>query len=154
MVVCGLLWVIVACGGGSCFRLDLGVICVLWLRRFRRVRWVLRVGLVRVCMRLVMYSSSSPVIAYLRWDRESDSVCIWVCVRVGMRPWYMVVRLVRSMYIPHVQSSVCWGVLCIWVTGVVCCRSGGAVSIPVYHCRRVLCIMWIAGGGRRLSESK
>jgi hypothetical protein len=45
------------------------------------------------------------------------------------------------------------GVLCIWVTGVVCWRSGGAVSNHVYHCRRVLCIMWIAGGSRRLRES-
>ncbi len=25
------------------------------------------------------------------------------------------------------------GVLCVWVTGVVCCRSGGVVSSPVYH---------------------
>ena len=150
----GLLRVIVACEGGYCFGLDLGVICVLWLRRLRRVRWVLWVGLVRLCMRSVTYSSSSPVITYLRWVRESDSACCWVCVRVGMRIWYMVVRLVRSMWRPHVQPSVCWGVLCIWMAGVVCCRSGGAVSSLVHHYRRVLCIMWIAGGGQRLRESK
>jgi hypothetical protein len=152
--VSGLLWDVVACEGESFCGLGLGVVCALWLRRLRSVRWVLLVGLVRSCMRLVTYSSSSPVMTYLRWDRESDSACCWVCVRVGMRPWYMVVMLVRSMCIPHVQPSVCWGVLCIWVTGVVCCRSGGAVSSHVYHCRRVLCIMWIAGGGRRLRESK
>ena len=146
--------VIVACKGGSSFGLDLGVLYVLWWRRLRRVRWVLRVGLVRLCMRLVTFSSSSPVITYFRWGRESDSACCWVCVRVGMRPWYMMVRLVRSMCMPHVQPSVCWGVLYIWVTGVVCCRSGGAVSSPVYHCRRELCIMLVAMGSRRLRDSK
>ena len=30
----------------------------------------------------------------------------------------------------------------------------GAISSPEYHWRRVLCIMLIAGGGRRLRESK
>ena len=124
MVVSSLLRVIVACDGGSCFELVLGVICVLWLRRLRGVRWVLRAGLVRLCMRLVTFSSSSPVITYLRWYSDSNSACCWLCVRVGMRPWYMVVRLVRSMCMPHVQPSVYWGVLCIWVTGVVCCRNG------------------------------
>jgi hypothetical protein len=49
-------------------------------------------------MRLVTYVSSSPVITYLRWDCDSDSACFWMCVRVGMRPWYMVVRFLRSMY--------------------------------------------------------
>jgi hypothetical protein len=73
---------------------------------------------------------------------------------VGMRPWYIVVRLSRSMCIPHVQTSVCWGVLWIWVAGVACWRNGGAVSSPEYHLRRVLCIMWIAGGGWSLRESK
>jgi hypothetical protein len=147
--VSGLLREFVACRGGSFCALGLGVNCVLWLRQLRCVRCVLRVGLVMSCIRLVTYSSSSPVITYLRWDRVSDSACCWVCVRVEMRPWYMVVRLVRSMCMSHDQPSVCWGVLCMWVTGVVCHRSGGAVSNPVYHCRRVLRILWIAGGSRR-----
>jgi hypothetical protein len=103
---------------------------------------------------LVTYAPSSPVITYLRWDRESDSACCWVCVRVEMRPWYMVVRLMRSVCMPHVHPSVCWGVLWIWVTGVSWWRSGGAISSSEYHWRMVLCIMLIAGGGRRLRGSK
>jgi hypothetical protein len=126
---------------------------VLFLRRLRCVRCVFRVRVVRSCIRLVTYSSRSPVIMYVRWDRESDSACCWVCVRVKMRPWYMVVRLVRSMCMPHDQPSVCWGVLCVWMIGVVSCRRGGAVSNHVYHCRRVLCILWMAGGSRKLRES-
>ena len=73
MVVSGLLRVVVACEGESCFGLELEAICVIRLRRLRRVWWVLRVGLVRLCMRSVTYSSTSPVITYLMWDRESDS---------------------------------------------------------------------------------
>ena len=57
-------------------------------------------------MRLVTYVSSSPVITYLRWDRESDSACCWVCVRVGTRPWYMVVRLMTSMCIYAACPSI------------------------------------------------
>ena len=105
--VCGLLRVFVVCEGESCFGLVVGASCVCLLRRVRRVRWVLWVGLVRLCMRSVTSVSSSPVITYLRWDRESDSACYWVCARVGMRPWYMVVRLVRSMCMPYVHPSVC-----------------------------------------------
>ena len=73
VVVSGLLRVIIACEGEYFCGLVLGVICVLWLRRLCSVRWVLLLGLVRLCMRLVTYSSSPPVITYLRWDRESDS---------------------------------------------------------------------------------
>jgi hypothetical protein len=40
------------------------------------------------------------------------------------------------------------------VAGVACWRSGGVVSSPEYHLRRVLCIMWVAGGGWSLRESK
>ena len=104
-------------------------------------------------MRLVTYVSRSPVITYLRWDRERNSAWCWVCVRVGMRPWYMVVRLMSSMYKPHVHPSVCWGVLWIWMIGVSCQRRRGAISNPEYHWRSVLCIMLIAGGGLRLRES-
>ena len=68
-------------------------------------------GVVRVRIRLLINMSSSPVSIYIRWDRDNDSACCWVCWRVGMRPWYIVVRLMRSMCIPHVQPSVCWGVL-------------------------------------------
>jgi hypothetical protein len=75
-------------------------------------------------------------------------------VGINLYAWYMVVRLVRSMCRPHVQPSVCWGVLCICVAGVVCYRSGGVVSSSEYHCRRVLCIMLIAEGSRRLRELK
>ena len=81
-------------------------------------------------MRSVTYVSSSPVITYLRWDRESDSAWSWVCIRVGMRPWYMVVRLMRSMCKPHVYPSVCWGELRIRTMGVSCLRIGGAISNP------------------------
>ena len=75
VVVGGLLWVVVVCEGESFCGLGLGVVCVLWLRRLRGVRWVLLLEVVRLCTRLVTYSSSSPVITYLRWDRESDSAC-------------------------------------------------------------------------------
>ena len=57
-----LLRVVVACEGGPCFGLELGAICVWMFRRLRSVRWVLWVGLVRLCMRLVPYASSFPVI--------------------------------------------------------------------------------------------
>ena len=76
-----------------------------------------------------------------------------VCVRVGMRPWYMVVRLIRSMCVPYVHPSVCRGVLWMLVSGVSRRRSGGDISSPEYHWRRVLCIMAMAGGGWRLRES-
>ena len=84
-------------------------------------------------MRLVTNVSSSPVITYLRWDRESASACCWVCVSVGMRPWYMVVRLIKSMCKPHVHPSVCLGVLWMWVCGASRRRSGGDISSPEYH---------------------
>jgi hypothetical protein len=58
-------------------------------------------------MRLVTYVSSSPVNTYLRWDRDSDSAWCWVCVRVRMRPWYMMVRLMRIMCMPHAHPSIC-----------------------------------------------
>ena len=34
-------------------------------------------------MRSVTYVSSSPVITYLRWDRENNSACCWVRVYEG-----------------------------------------------------------------------
>ena len=70
-----------------------------------------------------------------------------------MRPWYMVVRSMRSMCKPHVHPFVCWGVLWIWTIGVSCRRRRGAISKPVYHWRSVLCVMVIVGGGLRLRES-
>ena len=51
--------------------------------------------------------SSSPVSKYFRRDRKSSSACCWVCVRVGIRPWYIVARFIRSMCMPHDQPSVC-----------------------------------------------
>ena len=101
-------------------------------------------------MRLVTYVSSSPVIMYLRKDRKSDSAWCCVCVRVGLRPWYMVVKLMRSMRKPSVHPFVCWGVLWIWTIGVSCRRRGGAIYSPVYHWRSVLCITLIDGGDLRL----
>ena len=85
MRVCGLLREIVVDKGESYLGLVSEVSCVYLLRRVRGVRWVHWVGLVRLCMRLVTYVSSSPVITYLRWERESDSACCWVCVGMGMR---------------------------------------------------------------------
>ncbi len=144
----------VGVGKGEAFSLlVLGVGCV---RLLRRVWWVLGerwVELVRSCMRLVTYVSSPLEITYLRWDRESNSSLCWVCVRVGMRPWYMMVRLMRIMCKPHVHPSVCWGVLWIWMIGASCLRIRGHIYNPVYHWRSVLCVMLIAGGGLRLRES-
>ncbi len=67
----------------------------------------LRVGLVVYWIREVTYESSFPVKTYRRCDRESVPACCWVWQRVGMRPWYMVSRLIRSMCRPHVHPSVC-----------------------------------------------
>jgi len=107
----------------------------------------------RVWTRSVTNGSSSPVMMYLRWDLESDSACCWVWMSVGIRPWYMVVRLVRSMYMPHVHPSVCRGVLWTMVCGASLRRRGGAIYRPMYHCRRVLRILSMAGGSWRLRES-
>ena len=104
-------------------------------------------------MRLFMNVSSAPVSRYFRWDLESSSACFWVCVRVGMRPWYMVARLMRSMCIPHVHPSFCLGVLCMWVFGAFSRRRGGAIADSLYHWRRVVWILLIACGGCRLRGS-
>ena len=80
-------------------------------------------------MRLFMNVSSAPVSRYFRWDLESSSACFWVCVRVGMRPWYMVARLMRSMCIPHVHPSFCLG---YFVCGyLVRCHVGGGVLLLI-----------------------
>ena len=105
------------------------------------------------CMRLFINVSSFPVSRYFRWDLESSSACFWVCVRVGMRPWYMAARLMRSMCIPHVHPSFCLGVLCMWVFGAFSRRRGGAIADPLYHWRRVVWILLIACGGCRLRGS-
>jgi len=62
----GLLRVVFVGEGESCFGLVLEVSCVYLIRLLRGVRWVCWVGLVRLCMRLVTYVSSSQVITYLR----------------------------------------------------------------------------------------
>jgi len=105
--VCGLLRVVDVGEGEFCFGSISEVSCVCLLRLLRVIRWVYWAELERLCMRLVTYVSSSPVMRYVRLDRESDSACCWVCVRVGMRPWYVVVRFMRSMCMPHVHPSVC-----------------------------------------------
>jgi hypothetical protein len=95
-------------GVGSGVTVGVGKVFLLRGERVRIAGWG---GVVRLRIRLLTNVSSSPVSMYLRWDRDNDSACCWVCWRVGMRPWYIVVRLMRSMCIPHVQPSVCWGVL-------------------------------------------
>ena len=118
--------------------LEVGGVCLL---RREGVREGVECMVVRLCMRLFMNVSSSPVSKYFRWDLESSSACFWVCVRVGMRPWYMVARLMRSMCIPHVHPSFCLGVLCMWMCGAFLRRRGGATANPVYHWRKVVCIL-------------
>jgi hypothetical protein len=66
MRVCGLLWVVDVGEGESFFGSVSEVSCVCLLRLLREVRWVCWVGLERLCMRLVTYVSSSPVMTYLR----------------------------------------------------------------------------------------
>ena len=46
------------------------------------------------------------MITYLKWDRESDSACCWVCVRVGMRPWYMVVGEVGEEHVYAARPAI------------------------------------------------
>ncbi len=106
-----------------------------WVRglRLKGVRVTRGGGVVRLCMRLLTNVSSSPVSTYFRWDLDNASACCWVCVSVGMHPWYIVARLTRSMCRPHVQPSVCLGILCICVSGVSSRRIRGAISSPVYH---------------------
>jgi hypothetical protein len=89
---------------GSGMSLEVGWVCLLRRERVRGATWGV---LVRLCMRLFMDVSSSPVSRYFRWDLESSSACCWACVRVGIRPWYIVARFTRSMCMPQVQPSVC-----------------------------------------------
>ena len=56
--------------------------------------------LVRLCIWLFTNVSNSPVSTYFRWDLDNASVCCWVCMRVGMQPWYIVARFIRSMCMP------------------------------------------------------
>ena len=126
---------------GSDMSLEVGWVCLL---RRERVREAGCGVVVRLCMRSFTNVSSSPVSMYFRWDLDNASACCWVCVRVGMRPWYIVARFTRSMCIPHVQPLVCWGLLCTWVSGFCFRRSEGAISSPVYHWRRVVCILSMA----------
>ena len=80
-------------------------------------------------MRLFMNVSSAPVSRYFMWVLESSSACFWVCVRFGMRPWYLVARWLRSMCIPNVQPAFCLGVLGRWVFGAFSGRRGGCLSV-------------------------
>jgi hypothetical protein len=64
--VCGLLRVVNGGEGEFCFGSVSEVSYVCLLRLLRVVRWVCWVGLERLCMRLVTYVSSSPVMTYLR----------------------------------------------------------------------------------------
>ena len=68
---------------------------------------VLWAWLVSYRTRQVTYVSSSPVRTYFRCDLDSISAWCWVWLRVGMRPWYMVVKFMRSMCRPQVHPSVC-----------------------------------------------
>ena len=81
-------------GGGSEF-------CVCFFRGWD-ILTVLWAGLVSSRTRQVTYVSISPVRAYFRCDLDGISAWCWVWLRMGMRPWYMVVRFMRSMWVPHV----------------------------------------------------
>ena len=74
-----------------------------------------RVGSVQLssCILCGMLASSSPVKVYRRCIFDSWWACACVFRRVGIAPWYMVARLMRSMCWPQLELSVCFGVL--WV---------------------------------------
>ncbi len=59
----------------------------------------------------------------------------------------------RSMWRPQLKLSVCCGVLCTVMGGVVYRSGGGAVEWSEYHCLRVLCIFWAVRGVRELRGS-
>ncbi len=69
--------------------------------------------------------SSSPVKVYRRCIFDSWCACACVCRRVGIAPWYMVARLMRSMWRPQLQPSVCIGVLLVMIGWVAVHSSGG-----------------------------
>ena len=133
--------------------LEVAVSFVCDFNRGWEVLTVLWTGLVSSRTRQVTYVYISPVRAYFRYDLDIISAWRWVWLRMGTRPWYMAVRFMRSMWMPHVQLSICWGVLWMWILGVSCIRTRGAMSSHVYHWRSVVCIMLIAEGGWRLRES-
>ena len=134
MRVCLSMWVgflfrvLGVVGGGECSGVSLkgGWVCSAWCGRVRVAVW----GVVRVGMRLVMYVSNSPVRRYFRWDLARSSAFCWVCERVGMLPWYIVVRFIRRMCRPHVKPSVCWGVLWLGISGSLVRRRRAANVKP------------------------
>ena len=73
----GLLRVVSESGGGVGGAVWLGFGWVSLLR-LARVRGLCCGVVERVCTRFFTNVSSSPVMTYLRWDRESDSACCWV----------------------------------------------------------------------------
>ena len=86
-----------------------------------------RVGSLQLssCIICGIVASSSPVRVYRRCIFDSWWACACVCRRMGIAPWYMVARLMRSMWRPQLQSSVWVGVLLIIIGWVALSNSGG-----------------------------
>ncbi len=97
--------------------------------------------------------SSSPGKVYRRCIFDSWWACACVCRRVGIAPSYMVARLMRSMWRPQLQPSVCIGVLLVIIGWVTVYSSGGVKGWVVYHCLSVVCMFWAVCGVGKLSGS-
>ena len=82
---------------GVCLLCVAGVVLMCVFLRLWEVLVVLRAGLVYSQMSWVTGVSSSSVRTYFRCDRASISAWSWVCRKVGIRPWYMMERLMSSM---------------------------------------------------------
>ncbi len=106
------------------------------------VLWEHAFVVVALDSRLSMFSmreSITSVRVYLRWNRENVYTSDWVCLSVGILPWYMVVRLVSSMCMSQLHPSVWRGVLAEMIlrvgersTGMLCCDL----------CRCTIFVMW------------
>jgi hypothetical protein len=110
VIVCGLLRVSSGDVGVGVARLVLLAVAEGFVGAFLCLFLILsgrRVRLVMYWMREVTYEFNSQVMTYPGCDRERVSACYWVWWRVGMRPWYMVPRLIRNMCRPHVHPYVC-----------------------------------------------
>ena len=67
--------------------------------------------LVSSLMMFSMWVSSSLVRVYRRYSRDIVRGNYWVCFSMGILPWYMAVRLIRSMCMPQLHPSCCHGVM-------------------------------------------
>ena len=100
-----------------------------------------------------MLASSSPVKVYRRGIFDSWWACACVWRRVGIAPWYMVARLMRSMWRPQLQPSVWIGVLLVIIGWVAVSSNGGVEGWVVYQCLSELCMFWAVRGVGKLSGS-